>query len=459
MNKPIDFEELRVLGVALLSPTSLSGLAVFVACLGLSWLVVRLAQRQVVAQPKSVLFGRHVVDGVLFPVLALLLALVAKQVLSQYGLSPAVFRLAVPVLLSLALIRLTVRVLSAAWPDSGLVRLIERTVSWLAWWGSILWVTGVLPWLLGEMEGISFKLGAGRITLRDLIEGSFTAVVVLVLALWLSSVIEARLLRGQRMDLSLRKIAANATRALLLFVGLMVALSAAGIDLTALGVLGGAVGVGIGFGLQKLASNYVSGFVILAERSLRIGDMVKVDTFEGRITDIKTRYTVIRALNGRESIVPNELLITQRVENSSLADPKVLLSTMVQVAYGTDLDLLMPQLSEGVATVRRVLADPAAAVVLSNFAPDGLELTVFFWIGDPENGQAGVRSDVNLLLLRTLNRLGIAIPFPQRVLHGVSHGVPALAQALLPVQMPLPVVSTADVPAPDRDQSASSTTR
>ncbi len=457
MNKPIDLEELRVLATTLLSPTSLSGLAVLVACLGLSWLVVRLAQRQVVAQPKSVLFGRHVVDGVLFPVLALLLALVAKQVLPQYGLSPAVFRLAVPVLLSLVLIRLTVRVLSAALPGSGLVKLIERTVSWLAWWGSIFWVTGALPWLLNEMEGISFKLGAGRITLRDLIEGSFTAVVVLVLALWLSSVIEARLLRGQRMDLSLRKIAANATRALLLFVGLLVALSAAGIDLTALGVLGGAIGVGIGFGLQKLASNYVSGFVILAERSLRIGDMVKVDTFEGRITDIKTRYTVIRALNGRESIVPNELLITQRVENSSLADPKVLLSTIVQVAYGTDLDVLMPLLSEGVGGVRRVLAEPAAAVVLSNFAPDGLELTVFFWIGDPENGQAGVRSDVNLLLLRTLNRLGIAIPFPQRVLHGVLHGEPALVQALLPVQMPLPVASTA--PAPDQDQSASSTTR
>ena len=444
-----------MLGTALLSPTSLSGLGVLLACLGLSWLVVRLAQRQVVAQPKSVLFGRHVVDGVLFPVLALLLALIAKQLLPQYGLSPAVFRLAVPVLLSLVLIRLTVRVLSAALPSSGFVKLIERTVSWLAWLGSILWVTGVLPWLLREMEGISFKLGAGRITLRDLIEGSFTAIVVLVMALWLSSVIEARLLRGQRMDLSLRKIAANATRALLLFVGLMVALSAAGIDLTALGVLGGAVGVGIGFGLQKLASNYVSGFVILAERSLRIGDMVKVDAFEGRITDIKTRYTVIRALNGRESIVPNELLITQRIENSSLADPKVLLSTVVQVAYGTDLDLLLPQLSEGVGAVARVLAEPAASVVLSNFTPDGLELTVFFWIGDPENGQAGVRSDVNLLLLRSLNRLGIAIPYPQRVLHGTA----ALVQALLPVQLPLPVDSPATATAPDQDQSASSTTR
>jgi hypothetical protein len=120
----------------------------------------------------------------------------------------------------------------------------------------------------------------------------------------------------------MRKMAANALRALLLLVGLMFALSAAGIDLTALGVLGGALGVGIGLGLQKLAANYVSGFVILAERSMRIGDMVKVDGFEGRITDITTRYTVIRALNGREAIVPNEMMITQRVENSLAGRPQ-----------------------------------------------------------------------------------------------------------------------------------------
>ncbi|MCV2420801.1 mechanosensitive ion channel family protein [Paucibacter sp. DJ2R-2] len=414
-SKPIDFQELQALTAALFSPTALVGLAVLVACLGLSWLVVSVMHRRVAHRPDSVLFGSHVVDGALFPVLALLLALLAKQVLPHFGLSPAVFKLAVPVLMSLLAIRMTVRVLSAALPNSGLVKVIERTVSWLAWGGSILWVTGLLPWFLEELDAIDFKVGVTKISLRNLIEGSFTAVVVLVLALWVSSVIEARLLRGGRMDLSLRKIAANITRALLLLVGLLFALSAAGIDLTALGVLGGALGVGIGLGLQRLAANYVSGFVILAERSLRIGDMVKVDNFEGRISDIKTRYTVIRALNGREAIVPNEMLITQRVENSSLADPKVLLSTVVQVAYGTDVDDLMPKLAARVSEVPRVLSEPGPAVQLSSFAADGLELTVFFWIADPENGQGGVRSDVNVAILRLLNGMKIEIPFPQRV--------------------------------------------
>jgi small-conductance mechanosensitive channel len=421
MNAPqaLTLDELQALLQALLKPAALGELGLLLAALGLAWLIVWRLKARLDGQPgpQSVLFGRHVVDGVLFPVLALLLALGARRLLPLLDLPAALFKLAVPVLVSLLVIRLTARVLRAALPESGWVKLVERSVSWLAWGGSILWITGALPVLLEELEQIRWKMGASQVSLRALLEGGVTAVLVMVLALWLSSVIEARLLRNVTSDLSMRKIGANITRALLLFVGLLFALSAAGIDLTALGVLGGALGVGIGFGLQKLAANYVSGFVILAERSLRIGDMVRVDNFEGRISDIKTRYTVIRALNGREAVVPNELLITQRVENSSLADPRVALNTVVQVAYGTDLDALLPRLVATVAAVPRVLAEPAPAVQLSNFAADGLELTVGFWIGDPENGQGGVRSDVNLALLRCLGELGVEIPFPQRVLH------------------------------------------
>jgi small-conductance mechanosensitive channel len=419
MNHPLTFDELQALAANLLKPAALTELALLLACLGLAWLMSLGVQRTMTPRPHSVLFGRRLYDGVLFPMLALALAFGARRILPALGVPAAVFKLVLPVLVSLVLIRLVARVMRAALPDSAAVKLIERTVSWAAWAGSVLWVTGVLPAVLDELDDITWKIGAAHISLRNMIEGSFTAVIVLVLALWVSSAFEARLMRSSRMDLSLRKIAANAVQALLLFVGLMFALSAAGVDLTALGVLGGAIGVGIGFGLQKLAANYVSGFVILAERSLRIGDMVKADGFEGRISDIKTRYTVIRALNGREAIVPNEMLITQRVENLSLADPRVLLSTAVQVAYGTDLDALLPALVAVVAQVPRVLADPGPAVQLSEFAADGLNLTVFFWITDPENGQASVRSDVNLALLAALNRLGVEIPFPQRVIHTV----------------------------------------
>jgi small-conductance mechanosensitive channel len=323
----------------------------------------------------------------------------------------------VPILASLVIIRVAVRVLRVAFPNSGLVRVIERTISWLVWIALVLWVTGLLPLVLVEMEAVQWKLGGASVSLRSLLEGALSALVVMVVALWISAAIEARLLAGAvSSNLSLRKIAANAVRALLLLVGVLLALSAAGIPIGALGVFGGALGVGIGLGLQKLAANYVSGFVILAERSLRIGDIVKVDGFEGRISDISTRFTVIRALNGRESIVPNEMLMTQRVENSSLADPKVSINTTVQVAYGTDLDSLMPRLAQAVAQVPRVIDSPGPGVSLLGFGADGLDLEIGFWILDPQNGQGNVRSDVNLAILRTLNDAGVEIPYPQRVL-------------------------------------------
>ena len=143
--------------------------------------------------------------------------------------------------------------------------------------------------------------------------------------------------------------------------------------------------------------------------------MVRVDGFEGRVTDIKTRYTVIRSLGGKEAIVPNEMLITQRVENSSLADPRVLLNTVVQVDYDCDLEAVMQALAAALADVPRVLSEPGPSVQLSRFADSGIELTVFFWIADPENGSGGVRSDVNLAIWHTLQRLEVDIPYPQQV--------------------------------------------
>ncbi len=425
--RPLTADELAALWGHLHERSALIEAGLLAVCLGLAWLVVRFWRgRQ--ASSGSVWFGEHVVDGVLFPVLALLLSIGLRRVFID-ELPMAVFRVAIPVLVSLAVIRLTVKVLKAAFPASQAVKVVERTVSWLAWLGTVLWITGALPLILDELDAITFKLGASRVSVRNLIEGSLSAILVLILSLSLSSAIESRLLKGTGDNLSLRKIAANAIRALLLTLGLIMALSVAGIDLTALSVLGGAVGVGVGFGLQKLAANYVSGFVILAERSLRIGDLVKVDNFEGRITDINTRYTVLRSSGGREAIVPNEVLMTQRVENASLADTKLMLTTVVQVEYGAQLDTLFPALKAAISEVPRVLKDPGPAVHLSAFAADGLELTIAFWIVDPENGQMSVRSDVNMAVLRTLNELGVDIPFPQRVVRQASsHEVSSAAR-------------------------------
>jgi small-conductance mechanosensitive channel len=330
----------------------------------------------------------------------------------------AAFRVAIPVLVSLVVIRLGVNVLRAAFTQARWARTLEHTISWVAWLAMVLWVSGLLPVILNELDQITWKVGGSTLSVRTLIEGLLTAGAVLIITLWISSAFETRLLRSATGgELSLRKAVSNATRALLMFVGLMLALSAVGIDLTALSVLGGAVGVGIGFGLQKLAANYISGFVILAERSMRIGDSVRVDNFEGIITQINARYTVVRSQTGRESIVPNEMLITSRVENLSLADSHLHQTTVVSVGYESDVDLVSGLLMEAALAQPRVMREPAPSVWLSAFGVDGLEFTVGYWVQDIQNGQMNLRSDINRAILAALRANRIEIPYPQRVIH------------------------------------------
>jgi len=396
---------------------ALQELMLFAACVGVALALVWALRRATLQWELKVLLGRHLVDGVLFPSLLLGLVFASRSIWAKSH--PLwLFDFLLPVCVSLAAIRLGVKVLQAAFKDAAWVRPVERSLSWLAWGAVVLWLTGLLPMVLEELDQIQWKVGSSHLSVRTLIEGGLTAGLVMLLTLWVSSAIESRLLRTSTgSELSLRKAVSNAVTSLLMFVGLMVSLSAVGIDLTALSVLGGAVGVGIGFGLQKLAANYVSGFVILAERSMRIGDSVKLDGFEGRVTDIKARYTVIRAPTGRESIVPNEMLINSRVENLSLADSRVLQSTSVLVAYGSDVDLVMRLLTQACDVQMRVLKDPAPFVTLTSFAADGLEFGAHYWVDEQQSGLLTLKSEINLSILQLLNANGIEIPFPQRVVH------------------------------------------
>jgi small-conductance mechanosensitive channel len=387
------------------------------ACLGAAYGICWLTGRR--QPPDSVLFGRHLVDGVLFPLLALGLTYSARVALGGLQEVP-LLRLAVPVLISLAGIRLLARVFPLVFPRLGWARVVERVFSWLAWIAAVLWILGLLPAVMSEMESIRFSFGKSKVSLLSIVQGVLSSGLVMVLVLWVSAALERKVLRDTVSDLSLRKAAGNAIRAALLTIGFLFALSAAGVDLTALSVLGGALGVGLGFGLQKLAANYVSGFVILAERSLRIGDTVKVDGFEGVVADIKTRYTLIRAPDGRASVVPNEKLISERVENLSIADPRVVLWTDVAVAYDSDVDRVQQLLVDAAMRTQRVLTDPEPSARLVNFGADGLEFRLLFWIDDPQNGQVNVKSDVNLRVLKALREAGIEIPYPQRVVRLIA---------------------------------------
>ncbi len=414
--KPID--DLDAWLAAFTQTSVLVEVALLVVCGLLAWLLVSAVHRMLPGfDERSIWMGRRKVDGVLFPLLLLCLAFAAQAVLDRY-IQAVVFKIAIPVLISLVIIRVGVKVLQAAFVEARWARTLETTISWVAWLVMVLWVSGLLPVILNELDDIHWKVGGSTISLRNMIEGVVTGAAVLIFTLWISAGIESKLLRSATGgELSLRKAVSNASRAILMFVGLMMALTAVGIDLTALSVLGGAIGVGIGLGLQKLAANYVSGFVILAERSMRIGDSVRVDNFEGVITQINARYTVVRSLAGRESIVPNEMMITSRVENLSLVDSKVYMSTVISVGYDSNVEQVAALLVQAAATQSRVLKDPSPAAYLSAFGADGLEFTLGYWVIDPENGALSLRSAINMAILASMRAHKIEIPFPQRVIH------------------------------------------
>jgi small-conductance mechanosensitive channel len=382
-----------------------------------AWAVAWALGRHIKAE--SVLFATRVVDGLMFPSLALFLAYFAQVLLLKHQ-SLVLFKLAIPVLLSLALIRLCARVLMAVFPSSHVAALTERLISWLVWGVAVLWITDLLPLVVNEMEQIHLNFGKVRLDLRTLFEGIFSSGLVLVLSLWLSAAIEQRVLSQTVNDLSMRKVAANVLRAVLLLVGLLLALSAVGVDLTALSVLGGALGVGLGLGLQKLAANYVSGFVVLVERSVRIGDHIRVDDVEGQVIDIKTRYTLIRDQNGRESIIPNELLITQRVDNFSLSDAAVAWQTTLTVATDSQVSQVQHILCEALRTVDEVNAEPAAQVFFKRFSADGLEFTLQFWVTDRLQSRLSILSKVNAAAWTALQNNSIQLPAPRPIALPVS---------------------------------------
>jgi len=393
------------------------------AALSLNFLVSYLFSQWLskrVSHEQSVWLGESVHEGLLFPFCALILCLVLKIVFHALHQPIDWILMALPLLVLLVAVRLIARVLLFVAPHSPLMRALEKVFFWLAGFICVLWVSNLLPDFLNELESIHLSLGKSQMNLRTLLEGLASMVFVLIISLWLSSAIERQLIAPTVQDLSMRKVLTNLLRTTLLVVGVLVAMSSLGFDLTALSVLGGALGVGLGFGLQKLAANYVSGFVILLERSIRIGDYVKVENFEGKITDIKTRYTLIRSFSGRESIVPNELLISQPIENYSLEDPQVMLSTTIALDFQSDEQIVQTVLLHAALSCPRVLKDPEPTVQLQSFEEGALKFKLNFWINDPELGQQNILSEVNFAVLQAVRQAHLQLPMPQRHLFWTS---------------------------------------
>ena len=334
-----------------------------------------------------------------------------------FGYPVGLFYLAWPLVFTLAFIRVTVFLLRvAAASDTG-NRKIEQFVSINLWVIFVLYLLGWLPVATELLNDIALDLGGIRISLLGVIK-FFTVFSILVLvSLAISRNMEARLLRTDSLDSGLRLGLVKVLRYGLVGIAVLIALGISGFDLTALTVMGGALSIGIGFGLQKITSNLVSGFLLLFDRSIRSGDVISIGESYGVVKKMSGRYIVVRDRNGVDTLIPNEELISTRVINWSYGDHNVRLKLPVQISYGDNPRLAMKLLKEAAEVNERVIDDPAPMVRLMGFGDDGINLELRVWIGDPEKGVNNVLSDINLAIWDAFYEHDITFPYPQRDVH------------------------------------------
>jgi small-conductance mechanosensitive channel len=393
-----------------------------VACMLVGWLAARLVRvwwRSRPGHEDSLHTGVASFTHVMGTFLVVGLLTLAQFLLAKYHFHTNIVKVAIPIFWSLGVIRLVFyllrRVFARRRPLDDAFITLEKIVALLIWVAVVLYITGMWPDIFNFLDSYTLKYGpkkSSQVSLADLLQGIVTVAVLLMLALWAGAALEERLMGMSALHSSLRAALARVSRAVLIVGAVLLSLNLVGIDLTVLSVFGGALGVGLGLGMQRIASNYVSGFIILLERSLSIGDMISVTNFTGKVTQINTRYTVLQGLDGVETVVPNEMLISGAVQNQSLSSRRVRASTKLTVAYGSNLDVVMPQLIALAASTGRVLEEPAPGCSLSRFGPDGYELDLGFWIADPENGQGGVVSEINKKIYALVQSGDVKLGFP-----------------------------------------------
>jgi small-conductance mechanosensitive channel len=364
----------------------------------------------------------------MFPLAALVLVLIARALMKPYT-QVALLNLAVPLFLSLALVRAVVFSLRYAFPNAEWLTTSERYIAATIWLCLVLYITGLSGPVIEGLESVKFTVGKQKLDLWLILHGVVTSLCALLVALWFAGWLEHRLMRADNIDSNVRVVLARAGKSVLIVVGLLISLALVGIDITALSVFGGAFAVGLGFGMKTIASNYVAGFMILLDRSIRIGNIIAIDaTTSGEVTRITTRYTVVRTLAGTEVIVPNEYLVGNIVRNQTYTDTQVRVPLSVTVAYSADLELAMRLMIEAAAAQVRTLKEPAPSAIVQAFGENGIDLELGFWIKDPGQGTGALRSDVNLAIWRSFRANGIEFPFPQREVRILNPAPDAVAR-------------------------------
>jgi small-conductance mechanosensitive channel len=323
----------------------------------------------------------------------------------------------------------TAAALTSAWVVIRLAASIIKDPQWarfvavLAWTIAALHVVGLLDYIVGLLDSLAITLGQVRISALAIIKGVIVLTLLLKLASSAGGIFERRITTLSGLTPSVQVLIGKALRITLFAVAILVSLSAVGVNLSAFAFIGGAIGVGLGFGLQKVVSNLVSGVIILMDRSVKPGDVIEVGQTYGKIKSLGARYVSVITRDGTEFLIPNENLITNQVINWSFSHREVRLKVPVGVAYDADVAQAMKLMIAAAADTPRVLASPEPRCLLRNFGDSSIDLELRMWISDPENGISNVRSAVRLNIWQKFKDNGIEIPFPQRDLHIKSGAV------------------------------------
>ena len=427
MFAPIDYSRIAT---ALASPAGWFELAAVGACFLAGWLIDRRVTLQSKSDAELIRVGLGGVNRVLFPLATLVLLVVAYAVF-QHWHRPFFIPIALPLTVALAAIRILVYALHGLFGTPSWLPASERVISFAIWGLVLLYFTGVLPELAAVFGSIEFPVGSRRVNALEVLHGTLAVILTVSVTLWLSGLVEQRLLRASHLDTNVRAVLSKFIRAILVVVGVLFGLQAVGIDLTLLTVFGGALGVGVGLGLQKLASNYIAGFAILLDRSIRMGDMITVDNRMGVVSKLAARYVVLRGLDGVEAVVPNETLATTTVLNHTYTNKDVRIGIPVQVSYDSDIDLVLELMTAAALAEPRVRLSPSRPeAFVVRFADSGIDIELGLWINDPENGQLNLRSAINRRIWAAFKAHGVRIPYPQREYRVLGQEAPATGAPL-----------------------------
>ncbi|MDP5143910.1 mechanosensitive ion channel [Rheinheimera baltica] len=354
---------------------------------------------------------------ILLPFSMAALLAIGSAVLQAFALPKQLVAAFIPIALALGIIRLLVYMLRKAFLSSPLVKTAEPVIAVIIWLLVVLHLADLLTPMLEIMDALAFNLGDSRLSLLGAIKLTLVVILAFTIALWLAELLNQQLKRAKHVSPSMQVGFSKFSKFLLITIAFLIALNAVGINLSSLAVFGGALGVGLGFGLQRIASNFISGFILVLDRSVKPGDVISVGENFGWVHELKARYVVVRNREGVDTLIPNENLITSEVINWSYEDRNVRVKILVQVSYEDDPEQAMALMLQCANKSSRVLTTPEPTVMLKNFADSGIELELRVWIADPEYGADTVKSDINVAIWRAFKQANITIPYPQRDLH------------------------------------------